>query len=72
MRAEKVGLISVGMESEQIVLRYSPSTNDEITKHLPDLGQGIRGGKNAYWCKFGTDADWQHKLLEVLEILVKR
>jgi transcription-repair coupling factor (superfamily II helicase) len=72
IRAEKVGLISVGMESGQIVLRYLPSTNDEATKHLPDLGQGIRGGKNAYWCKFGTDADWQHKLLDVLEILAKR
>jgi hypothetical protein len=38
-------------------------------KHLPDLGPGIRGGKNAYWCLFGKDADWQERLLEILEKL---
>jgi hypothetical protein len=36
---------------------------------LPDLGQGVRGGKNAYWCTFGKDADWQDRLLEVLDRL---
>jgi hypothetical protein len=39
--------------------------------HLPDLGPGIRGGKNAYWCTFGKDPDWQTRLLEVLEKLEK-
>lgn len=67
--AERVGLISVGMESGQIVLRYPPPPEGTEAKRLPDLGPGVRGGKNAYWCMFGRDADWQDKLLEVLEKL---
>ena len=67
--AEKVGLISIGMESGQIVLRYPASTEGTESKRLPDLGPGIRGGKNAYWCLFGRDADWQERLLELLERL---
>jgi transcription-repair coupling factor (superfamily II helicase) len=79
LRAERAGLISVGMESGQVVLRYSALSESSETKtgtnipngHLPDLGPGIRGGKNAYWCTFGKDPDWQTRLLEVLEKLEK-
>jgi transcription-repair coupling factor (superfamily II helicase) len=69
LRAEKAGLISIGMESGQIVLRYPPAPEGVEPKRLPDLGPGIRGGKNAYWCLFGKEADWQGKLLEVLDKL---
>jgi transcription-repair coupling factor (superfamily II helicase) len=71
LRAEKAGLISIGMESGQIVLRYPASPEGKEPKRLSDLGPGIRGGKNAYWCLFGKDADWQERLLEVLERLQK-
>jgi transcription-repair coupling factor (superfamily II helicase) len=79
LRAERAGLVSVGMESGQIVLRYpAPPEGAELkpgsnltNARLPDLGPGVRGGKNAYWCMFGRDADWQAKLLEVLEKLDK-
>ena len=79
LRAERAGLISVGMESGQIVLRYpappegaeSKPTSNLPNARLPDLGPGIRGGKNAYWCMFGKDADWQSRLLDVLEKLEK-
>ncbi len=67
--AEKVGLISIGMESRQIVLRFPASPEGTESKRLPDLGPGIRGGKNAYWCLFGRDANWQERLLELLERL---
>ena len=67
--AEKVGLISIGMESGQIVLRFPASPEGTESKRLPDLGPGIRGGKNAYWCLFGRDANWQERLLEFLERL---
>ncbi len=66
LRAEQAGLVSIGMESGQIVLRYPASPEGTESKRLPDLGPGIRGGKNAYWCLFGKDADWQERLLEVL------
>jgi transcription-repair coupling factor (superfamily II helicase) len=69
MRAEKAGLVSVGMESEQIVLRYPTQAEGTEPKRLPDLGYGVRGGKNAYWCTFGKDANWQERLLETLEKL---
>ena len=67
--AEAAGLISIGMESGQIVLRYPAYPEGTESKRLPDLGPGIRGGKNAYWCLFGKDTDWQVRLLEVLERL---
>lgn len=79
LRAERAGLVSIGMESGQIVLRYPAPPECAETKpgsnlpnnRLPDLGPGVRGGKNAYWCMFGKDADWQARLLDVLERLEK-
>ena len=64
LRAEKAGLSSINWESGQIVLRYPASANGSEPKRLADLGAGIRGGKNAYWCSFGEE--WEGKLLEVL------
>jgi len=69
MRAEKAGLVSVGMERGQIVLRYPAPPEGVEPKRLPDLEPSVRGGKNAYWCMFGRDADWQERLLEVLHAL---
>jgi transcription-repair coupling factor (superfamily II helicase) len=69
MRAEKAGLVSIGMESGQIVLRYPPAAEGAEPRRLPDMGPGVRGGKNAYWCMFGKDPDWQGRLLDVLERL---
>jgi transcription-repair coupling factor (superfamily II helicase) len=72
MCAENAGLVSVGMESGQIVLRYPAPPEGIEPKRLPDLEPGVRGGKNAYWCMFGRDADWQERLLETLEKLTKK
>jgi len=78
LRAEQAGLSSINWESGQIVLRYPPSSEearsslpDKDGRRLPDLGPGIRGGRNAYWCSFGKDEDWQERLLDVLERLEK-
>ena len=71
MLAEKAGLVSIGMESGQIVLRYPPQPEGTDSKRLPDLNPGVRGGKNAYWCMFGKEADWQKRLLGTLSILSK-
>ena len=69
LRAEGAGLSSINWESGQIVLRFPPSGEDKEGRRLPDLGPGLRGGRNAYWCSFGRDEDWQEKLLDVLEML---
>jgi len=80
LRAEQAGLSAISWENGQIVLRYPPLSEDQRGtpqggsadkegRRLPDLGPGIRGGKNAYWCSFGKDEDWEEKLLDVLERL---
>ena len=53
--------------SGQIVLRYPALADGRDVQRLPDLGPGIPGGKNAYWCSFGED--WEGRLLELLERL---
>jgi transcription-repair coupling factor (superfamily II helicase) len=63
LRAEKAGLASISWESGQIVLRYPTVGDGKDTKRLADLGPGIRGGKDAYWCSFGEM--WQSRLLDV-------
>jgi transcription-repair coupling factor (superfamily II helicase) len=73
LRAEEAGLSAVSWESGQVVLRYPASTDgkEKEMERLPDLGIGIRSGKNAYWAAIGKEEDWQEKLLEVLDRLVK-
>ncbi|RPJ18693.1 MAG: hypothetical protein EHM33_31600 [Chloroflexi bacterium] len=67
LRAEKAGLSAINWESGQVVLRY-PASEDRDGRRLPDLGPGIRGGKNAYWCSLGEK--WKERLLETLSLLV--
>jgi transcription-repair coupling factor (superfamily II helicase) len=67
LRAEDAGLAAVSWESGQIVLRYPANAEDKDGKRLADLGPGIRGGKNAYWCSFGEN--WQSRLLDTLDLL---
>jgi transcription-repair coupling factor (superfamily II helicase) len=64
--AEAAGLASVSMENGQIVLRYPPPPEGIKTRNLPDLAPDVRAGKNAYWCQFGRNEDWQSRLLETL------
>jgi transcription-repair coupling factor (superfamily II helicase) len=54
-----------------VILRFPTASDGKEAERLADLGPGIRGGKNAYWAAFSKDDDWQEKLLEVLDRLVK-
>lgn len=74
LRADAAGLLSVSIESGQIVLRYPVLSESMSQRTLSDLGPGIRGGKNAYWCNFIKDDQehWQERLLDVLERLKNR
>jgi transcription-repair coupling factor (superfamily II helicase) len=72
LRADSAGLLSVNAESGQIALRYPALTENMSQRMLSDLGPGIRGGKNTYWCTFLKDPDWQERLLEVLDRLNQR
>lgn len=72
LRADQVGIQSVSLESGQIVLRYPVLNPNMSQRMMPDLGSGVRGGKNAYWCNFVKDENWQERLLDVLERLQGR
>ncbi len=71
LRGEQAGLSAISWESGQIVLRYPSTAEEKDGMRLADLGPGVRGGKNAYWCSFGKDEDWQSRLLDVLDIILK-
>jgi transcription-repair coupling factor (superfamily II helicase) len=70
LRAEKAGLASVSMESSgQILLKYASPTDGSESMRLPDLGNGVRGGRSAYWVTVAKEEVWMVKLLEVLEMV---
>jgi len=68
--AEQAGLASISTEGGQIILRYPPLPEGETTRPLPDLGDGIRTGKNAFWMSSSETDDWQEKLLPILTQLI--
>ncbi|MDX9992844.1 MAG: transcription-repair coupling factor [Anaerolineales bacterium] len=72
LRADSAGLLSVNTENGQIALRYPVLSENMAQRMLSDLGRNVRGGKNAYWCTFLKEPDWQERLLEVLDRLNKR
>ncbi len=70
LRAEKAGLIAVNMESSgQILLKVTAPADGNESPRLPDLGNGIRGGKSAYWVTVSQNESWSIKLLDVLKLL---
>ena len=69
LRAEKAGLSSVSWESGQVLLKYAAPTDGSEPKRLPDLGNGIRGGKSAYWVTIAKEEVWNIKLLDILDQL---
>jgi len=73
LRAERVGLTAVNMESSgQILLKVADSKGAGESSRLPDLGNGVRGGKSAYWVTISKDESWAVKLLDVLALLETR
>ncbi len=72
LRADAAGLASVSTEAGQIVLKYPALTENMSQRMLSDLGSRIRGGKNAYWCNFLKDDDWQERLMDTLDRLKAR
>ncbi len=69
LRAEKVGLVSVNWEAGQILLKYAAPAEGADSKRLPDLPNGVRGGKSAYWITLAKEEVWTAKLLDVLNQL---
>jgi transcription-repair coupling factor (superfamily II helicase) len=69
---EKVGLASISIEGDQIVLRYPPLVEDGKNRDLISLGEDARVGRNAYWLPFDKIGNnWQIKLQDVLLRLIE-
>jgi transcription-repair coupling factor (superfamily II helicase) len=64
--AEKAGLASISIDSEQFALRFP---GDELPPDLPHLGPHIRLGKTALWMTYKSLPDWRQALVAVLESL---
>jgi len=69
LRAEKVGLSSVNWESGQVLLKYPAPVDGAEAMRLPDLPNGVRGGKSQYWITLSKEEVWIVKLLDVLSQL---
>ena len=70
LRAEKANLVSINWEAGQILLKYTAPAEGAEAKRLPDLPNGVRGGKSMYWITLAKDEVWTAKLLDVLNQLI--
>ncbi len=68
--AEKIGLASVSLENDQLVLRFPPLPEGQKHRNLPAVRSDIRAGRNAYWIAV-SEGQWQDQLIDVLQELVK-
>jgi transcription-repair coupling factor (superfamily II helicase) len=68
--AEMADLVSVTVENNQIVLRFPSLPVGVLSRPLPDLGAGVRSGKNAYWIS-EMGEDWKENLLNVLSAIIE-
>jgi len=66
LRAEKAGLTAVSWEAGQILLKVHAPADGSEAKRLPDLGNGVRGGRSSYWVTLSKEEVWTVKLLDVL------
>jgi transcription-repair coupling factor (superfamily II helicase) len=70
--AEKIGLSSVTLEGDQLVLRYPPLPEGVTSRNLPEIGEGARAGKNAYWLALAGEEDWQKRLTQLLQAFLTK
>jgi len=69
--AQTAGLISVSVESDQVILRFPPLPEGSPNRNLPPLGPTIRAGKNAYWMAVDwKNFSWREDLIQSLKTLV--
>ncbi len=73
LRAEKAGLASVSVESDQIVMRYPNLPAGVTSRDLKQVRPDVRAGKNAYWMPFNeTSPGWMEHLLQVLSDIMPK
>ncbi len=72
LMAARAGLVSISVESDQIVLRFPQLPSGVNARDLPPIGLQTRPGRNAYWMKFDPDDEsWRINLLAVLDAIIR-
>jgi transcription-repair coupling factor (superfamily II helicase) len=69
LKAERIGLASITVESNHLVLRFPPLPEGIKVRDLPDIGTDYRRGKNAYWIIVDDKVDWKTCLERALNKL---
>lgn len=70
--AENAGITSIGIESDQIVLRYPPQPEKLVLKDIYFADNFVRSGKNSYWFAYRkVGEDWQSVLVTILKELIE-
>ena len=67
LRGERIGLNSISMEGDQIVLRFPPLPKGFTSRQLPEIGLQTRTGKNSFRIFLKESDDWRPLLLDVLD-----
>ncbi len=71
LQAEKAGLASIGVEGNQIVLKFPTTSKNSEDLNLPRLGRNVRIGKSSYWISKGEGQKWKKQLVEVLRLILE-
>jgi transcription-repair coupling factor (superfamily II helicase) len=67
--AEKTDASSVSVENNLMTIRFPPLREGTPPRRYPNLGKGVRSGKNALWIGIKEDTNWKTRLKNILEIL---
>jgi transcription-repair coupling factor (superfamily II helicase) len=67
--AEKAGISSISAENKLITIRFPSLPQDSPRRRYPNLGKGVRTGKNALWFSMTNGKDWQNQLREIINKL---
>jgi transcription-repair coupling factor (superfamily II helicase) len=68
--AELAGASSVSVENKSITIRFPQLPEGTPSRQYPNLGPGVRTGKNSIWFSADETGKWQEKLLKILQALV--
>lgn len=69
--AELAGISSVSIEDQQATIRFPTLPESSPPRTYPNLGKGVRTGKNAIWYKIDPEGEWQERLIMILKQLSK-
>ena len=73
LAGEAIGLESIGMIKQQILLIFPPLPKGVKDRGLPEIDPLARAGRNAYWIDIkNLDGEtWQEALIRILQKLAR-